>query len=1065
MTRGLIAWSLRFRLLMIPIAAAVMFLGITQMRSAPADVLPEFTPAYVEIQTEALGLSPTEVEQLITVPIEEELLNGVAGIDVIRSESAPSLSSVTLVFEPGTNLSDARQLVQERLIRANLLPAVSRPPAMLQPLSTSSRVMMIGLSSRTLPLTEVSVLARWAIRPRLLGVPGVANVVMWGQREHQLQVQVDPQRLRARGVTLAQVIKTTGNAQLVSPLTFLEASTPGTGGFIDSPNQRLQVRHILPIAAPEGLARVPVDGSAGGALRLGDVAQVLVDHQPLIGDAVVGGAPGLMLVVEKLPGANTLEVTRGVEKALDALRPGLSGIDIDQAVYRPVSFIESAIDNLTVALLVGGLLVALMMLALLFEWRTALIGLVSIALSVATAGLVLVLLGQTMNALVLAGLALAVGVVVDDAVTGVENVWRRLRERRAAGSDEPADDIVVAAAAELRGPLAYATLVVLAAVAPILAMGGAPGALLQPLALAFAVAVVASLVVALTVTPALCAILLRGASLERRDPPLLRGLRRGYAALLAPLLRLPTLVFAGAGAAALVGLALIATLSLSLLPTFKERDVLVHLEGPPGTSHPEMSRITALASQEIRAIPGVRNVGAHVGRAVMSDRIVGVNSSTLWVSLDEGADHDRTVGSLRALLAEYPGLREDVLTYSRDRMRAIGALRGGSGAAAEDDGLGVLSGVNRPVVVRLYGKDFADLHTRAEAVARALAGVSGVVDARVERQVQEPTLEIETNLVAARQHGIKPGDVRRAAATLLSGIVVGSLFEAQKVFDVVVMGVPETRHSPDGIRQLLIDTPSGGRVPLGEVADVRIAPSPSVIRREAASRYVDVSAGVNGRDAGDVRDEIEERLELIAFSSESHAQVFGESTSREIDAVRLLGFAIAAAIAAFLLLQAAFGSWGFAALVMASLPVALVGGLVAALIAGGTITIGALAGFLLVLGIAVRTGVALIGRLQALERDEGRERGPGLVLEAAQERLPAVVMTTAAIALAALSVIVRGDAPGFELLRPMAIVALGGLVTAALSTLFLVPALYLRFAPRPRPTAPLPRGGGEPVAG
>ena len=335
--RSLVSWSLKFRHLVVLVAVGILVVGATQLRDMPVDVLPEFTPGYVEVQTEALGLSAAEVEELITVPLEGDLLNGVAGIDVIRSESVAGLSRIVLVIEPGTDVMDARQLVQERLTQAHALPNVSKPPAMLQPLSSSSRVLMVGLRSDELSMVDLGLLARWTIRPRLLGVPGVANVAMWGQREHQLQVQVDPERLRARDVSLEQIVSTTGNSQLVSPLSFLEGSTPGTGGFIDTPNQRLQVRHILPITTPEGLARVPVDGAEGG-LRLGDVTTIVEDHQPLIGDASVADSEGILLVVEKFPGANTLEVTDGVQDALDALRPGLAGVEVDSTVFRRGEF-------------------------------------------------------------------------------------------------------------------------------------------------------------------------------------------------------------------------------------------------------------------------------------------------------------------------------------------------------------------------------------------------------------------------------------------------------------------------------------------------------------------------------------------------------------------------------------------------------------------------------------------------------------------------------------------------------------------------------------------------------
>src|SRR5919197_1693443 len=407
MMRWIIGTSLRFRLVVVGLAAAVIALGVTQLPKAPVDVLPEFTPPYVEIQTEALGLSANEVEQLITVPLEADLLNGVEGVDVIRSESVPGLSSIVMVFESGTDVYRARQLVEERLtqVGAAAFPNVSKPPTLLQPLSSSSRVLMIGLSSKDLSPIEQSVIARWTMRPRLMGVPGVANVAIWGMRDQQLQVQVDPERLQHRHVTLAQVVKTAGNAQVASPLSFLEASTPGTGGFIETPQQRLQVRNVFDnIASARKLGEVPVEGT-GGRLRLTDVARVVEDHQPLIGNAVVGDSEGLVLVVEKFPGANTLEVTEGVEDALEKLRPGLSGMRADTSVFRPATYIEDALGNLRLALVID-------------------------------------LLGQTFNAISFAGLAVALALVVDDAVAGAEHIARRVREQREAGGATPVAAIV-----------------------------------------------------------------------------------------------------------------------------------------------------------------------------------------------------------------------------------------------------------------------------------------------------------------------------------------------------------------------------------------------------------------------------------------------------------------------------------------------------------------------------------------------------------------------------------------------------------------------------------------------
>ncbi|MGH2978191.1 MAG: efflux RND transporter permease subunit, partial [Solirubrobacterales bacterium] len=378
-----------------------MGIGIAQLRDAPTDTLPEFTPPYVEIQTESLGLSAQEVEQLVTVPMEADLLNGVEGIDVMRSESLPGLSSITLVFEDDFDLYTGRQLVQERLTQmgAAALPNISKPPVMLQPYSSSSRLLMFSLASDRVTPIEKSVIARWTLQPRLLGVPGVANVAIWGFRDRQLQVQVDPKRLHDRNVTLKQVVESTANAQIASPLSFVEGAVPGTGGFIETPQQRLGVRHVFDkLTRPSELRKVPIDGT-GGNVRLGDVTRVVEDHQPLIGDAIVNDGDGLMLVVEKFPGQNTLEVTRGVEAALEDLKPGLAGMEPDTSVFRPASYIEDAIDNLTLALVIAGILLALAIVAFMFQWRTVLVALFTIPMSLIAAALVLDLLGQTFNAI------------------------------------------------------------------------------------------------------------------------------------------------------------------------------------------------------------------------------------------------------------------------------------------------------------------------------------------------------------------------------------------------------------------------------------------------------------------------------------------------------------------------------------------------------------------------------------------------------------------------------------------------------------------------------------------
>ena len=1027
--RWIVGSSLKFRFLVIPVAAALLVLGIAQLRNPSADALPEFSPPHVEIQTEALGLSANEVEQMITVPMEREFLDGVAWVDTIHSESVPGLSSIELVFEPGTNIQRARQLVAERMTQAAVeIPHVSRPPVMLQPTSSTSRVMMIGLTSKDLSLIQMSVLARWKIRPRLMGVPGVANVAIWGQRDQQLQVQVDPERLRARHVSLNQVLTTTGNALWVSPLSFVEASTPGTGGFVDSPNQRLGIQHDLPIRTPKDLAQVTVEDT-NGKLRLGDVARVVSDHQPLIGDALVNDGPSLLLVIEKLPAADTLEVTRGVDAALDELRPGLSGIQTDTTMFRSATFVESAIHGAASALLLGLILVIALLGFILFEWRSALISLVSMVLSLVVAGLVLQMRGASFNLMALAGLVVALGVLIDDAIVDADNILRRLRQHRLQGGDRSTASVVLEASLEVRGPILYATLIIVVAALPGLLVQGLTGSFLRPLALSYALAVLASLVVALTLTPALALLLFRGRSLERRPSPVAGWLQRGYTRALSRVVQRVRGAYPVVGVIALAGLLAAPQLGGGpLVPPLQDRDLLVRWEGAPGTSRPEMDRITALATHELRSVPGVSAVGAHVGRAVASDQVVDVNAGELWVTIAAKADYRATVAAVRDVVNGYPGLRHSVMTYPQEKVDEARAAGG-------DD-----------LTVRVFGQDLGVLRGKAEEVQRLLAHTDGVVSPRLDVPPNEPTVEIEVDLAAAQRHGIKPGDVRRAAATLLSGLEAGSLFEDQKIFEVVVRGTPATGHSLTSIRDLLIDTPSGGHVRLGDVARVRVSADPNVIKHDDVSRRIDVAAGVRGRSVEAASSDVQARLATVKFPLEYHAELVGGSTRRQGLLGRTVGLGIAAAILVFLLLQAAFGSWRLATLLFLTLPLALVGGVLAAAVVRGISSFALLVGLFTVLAIATRNGVVLIRRFQQLERGEGEPFGSGLVVRGSRERLLPILLTALVTALVLLPFLIFGGSPGRETVHPLAVVVVvGGLVTSTLLSLFVLPLAYLRF--------------------
>ena len=1015
----IIGSGLRFGRLVVALAIGLTVIGFAQLRSAPVDAYPEFMPPSVEIQTEALGLSAAEVEQLITLGLEQDLLNGVPWLDRIHSSSMPGLSVIDLTFQPGTDLYAARQQVQERMTQAHALPNVGSPPIMIQPTAAEGRIAMIRLSSSSVSPIDMSVLARWKIKPRLMGVPGVANVAIYGQRDRQLQVQVDPKRLRAEHVTLTQLIETAGNALWVSPLTFVEASTPGTGGFFESANQRLSVQHISPISTPRQLAAVPVQDA--GQLRLGDVANVIEDHQPLIGDAVSNGHPSLFLVIEKFPGVDTLKVTRDVEAAMADMAPGLKGITVDTQGYRPASFVEAALRNVGWAALIGFMLLIAVMLAMFGSWRAALTGAIVLPVSLTLAAYVLYLMGTTFTTITLLGLAAAVCIVVDDVITDIN---------AARGITAEGEAPLKAAFSAVRGPLVFATLAILLGTVPFLFLGSVVTAFSRPLVLAFALAVLASMVVSFLLTPTLGVLLLRGPNGRgaRRAGPLVRGTRRIFDRGLAAIAR-PHRAWALAGVLALALLAIIPQTggNSSLLPALQDRNLLLHVEAAPGTSLIEMDRITATAGNELQTLPGVKSVGTHVGRAIGSDQLTNVNSAEVWITLDNRADYAGTKTAITTVMHGYPGLRTDLVTYPGDRVGQVTADQ-------RDD-----------LLVRVYGADLNVLQQKAGDVRAMLTHVSGVAHPVVRPIPQQPTVAVKVNLAAAQKYGLRPGDIRRDATTLTSGLIVGNLYEQSKIFDVVIWGAPQTRSNLTELGNMLIDTPGGGQVALKDVASLTVRAEPAAIVHDDVLRSVEVAARVTG-DPSEVAAAVRAQIARMPMPYEYHAEVFGNATIRSSDATRGLAYGAVALVGIFLLLQAAVASWRRAGLMLASLPLSAVGGVLTAPLAGGISNIASLTGLFAVMALALRACVLLGRRI-----DSG--------VEAARERTVAVLQTALATAAIMVPAAFMSSGPGLELLHPLAVTMLGGLVTLLLVQGLLLPVLLLPGQDR---TA-VGQGGSRPI--
>ncbi len=1041
----LIRTSLQFRLLIVVLAIALVVVGIRTADSVPLDVFPEFAPPLVEIQTEAPGIATEDVESLITVPIENAV-NGIPFVQTVRSKSVLGLSSVRMIFESGTDLLTARQLVQERLaLVARQLPLVARPPVILPPLSSLSRCLKIGLWSDSVSQMDMTVLTKWTIRPRLMSVAGVANVAVWGEKEPQLQVVVNPDRLRANNLTLDTILQTVRDATAV-----------GAGGFVDTANQRLALRHVPAVYTPEQLGEIVIafptattSGTTAGAaltanaapsfgtpLRIKDVAEVKYDYAPPIGNAIINSRPGLLLIVEKQPWANTLNVTRDVERAMAELKPALGAVEYDTTIFRPATFIERALGNLGHSMLVGCVLVVIVLVLFLFDWRCALISATAIPLSLVAALMVLYYRGGTVNTMVLAGLVIALGEVVDDAIIDVENIMRRLRLNALAEQPRRAFDVVFDASMEVRSAVVYATVIVVLAFLPVFFLTGLAGAFFRPLAAAYILAILASLAVALTVTPAMSLMLLPTSARKRTtDGPLVRMLKQLYRGALGLCLRWRPVTLGITGMVAVALAVTIPQLGEQLMPKFRETDFLMHWVEKPGIGIDAMDRITLLASEEMMDVPGVRNFGSHIGRATVADEVVGPNFTELWISIDDNQDYDATVAKVQTIVDGYPGLYRDLLTYLTERIKEV------------------LTGTSASIVVRVFGPDMDELRSTAAEVASQISPIAGVTTLKVEPQVLVPQIAIDLRPEAASQFGLTPGVLMRNVTTLVNGMQVGEIYRDQAIFGVFVVGEKRLRSDLATLGELMIDTPSGAQVPLNSVARLAIVPAPNEIKREGASRRIDITCNVEGRDLASVATDIERAvLSGVAFKTGYHPEFLGEYAEAKASRQRLLLLSLASILAITVILYIDFNSWRWVLLILMALPLALLSGVLGVFASGGILSLGSLVGFVTVLGIAARNAIMLISHYRHLASEQvaandsksGRQQ---LILQAAEERLAPILMTALTTGLALVPLVFTGELPGQEIEYPMALVILWGLIGATLVNLFVLPVLTNWLAP------------------
>lgn len=1021
MLTALVGGSLRHRVLVVLVAALLFALGIHTIGTAKYDVFPEFIPPMVVVQTEAPGFSPGEVEALVTVPIESAL-NGTVGLKTLRSDSIQGLSVVTAIFRDDANVLTARQLVGEKLAQvAGRLPRGARPP-LLAPLTSSSGIVLrVGLTGSATSAMNLRTLADWTIRPRLLAVPGVANVTVFGGEVRQYQVEVDPDRLAAFDLGLNEVL------QAVRESTGLAGA-----GFLEGGNQRIILTAQAGLQSVEQLGNTVVKVHGGQPIRLKEVAEAKIGAEPKFGDGSILGQPAVLLAVYKQLGANTLEVTAAVEGQLESLGEAIpADVRLHPRLFRQADFIQRSLRNVDAALVEGSLLVIGILLVFLANLRTAVISLVAIPLSLVAAVAVLSLLGQTINTLTLGGLAIAIGEVVDDAIIDVENIYRRLRQNQAAAEPRPALAVVLQASLEVRGAVVFATFVVALVFVPIFFLSGIQGKLFAPLGYAYVLSIMASLLVALTVTPAMCAILLAGRPLPATESRLMGWSKRGYRVLLERISRHPLPTGVAGLALVVAALAAIPWMSGEFLPELNEGTYSIHMAGLPGTSLTESLRVGAAVQKGLAALPIVDQVAQQVGRAELSEDIWGSHYSELQVVLKapEGRESESPRNQLREVLARFPGFYFSIKSFLTERIEEI------------------ISGTTADVAIRIYGSELGELDRLAEAMGRVLRRVRGASDVLVEQQAGVPELRFEIDREGCERSGIRPGQLLEVLHTTFQGMAVNEVYEGTRVVDLVVRLSPKGSGSLDDIRKILIDTPAAGRVPLGTLVTATRHDGRAVISHEGTSRRGLVQCNVQGRDVAGFLTEVRQRVDQeVAWPQGYTVEYGGEAAAARTARNELFALSAAVLVGIAILLYAALDSWRLLMLVLVNLPFALVGGVAAVLLCGGEVSLGALVGFVTLFGISTRNSIMLVSHYQHLVEDEGQPWETATVIRGAVERLGPILMTASVTALGLLPIAIGGSSAGREVEQPMAVVILGGLVTSTLLNLVLLPALVGRFA-------------------
>ncbi|MGE0387449.1 MAG: efflux RND transporter permease subunit, partial [Gammaproteobacteria bacterium] len=988
----MLAWLVRVSIersgVVVALAALLLAYGSWEMAHAGLDIFPEFSPRQAVVQTEAPGLSAQQVEVLVTRPVEAAL-GGAVGLERLRSESIQGLSIVTAVFADDTDVYRMRQMVGERIAGlAAALPPGAGPPVVVPLASSSATVLTIGVTAAARDPVDLRAAVDTLVVPRLLAVPGVADVNVFGAGARQLQIRVDPQALRRHGLGLDAVAAAAAQA----------LGRPGAG-FIENDNQRIVLQAAETASTPDALGQVVLARSAGANVLLRDVAGIAWGAEPAFGAAAVGAARGVVMMVIGQYGANTLTVSRAVESALSDLAPALegAGMELHPALFRPANYIETSLRNIRAHLLVGAGFVMAVLFLFLFDLRTALISAVAIPLSLVAAVVALLAYGVNLNVMIIGGLAIALGEVVDDAIIDTENIFRRLRENSASGARRPVARVVFDASLEVRGSVVYASFIVALAFVPLLTLSGVTGRLFAPVGIAYILAILASLAVALTVTPALCHLLLARRTVRAGDPPLVARLRVPYARVLGWSLARPRATLAASLAACALGVALLPGLQARFLPELREGHYIVHTASAAGTSLEESLRLGARLTAAYREIAGVRSTSQWAGRASRGADTYGPHYSEYEIDLDpaSGSEQQRILDSLRATAQAFPGIQFETETFLTERVNET------------------ISGYTSPVVVNLYGTDLARLDEAALALAARMQALPGASGVQVRSPPGAPTLAVVPRLDDLALHGVRPGAIGQALRIAFEGGEVGRVTDGDRAVVVSVILPPDLRRSPEHVAALPIATGDGGTVPLSALADVRVEQGRYNVLHQAGQRVQTVSAAVVGRDLDEFMADLRRLVhETLTPGSGLYPEFTGAAVEQAQARTQIVLHALLAGVGVLLLAYVAVGSTRHALLMLVNLPFALVGGVVAAYVSGGVLSIGSMVGFVTLFGITIRNSIMMVSHFRHLVEAEGRPWNAATALQGAQERLPSVLMTALVTALAMLPIAIGSDNPG-----------------------------------------------------